>query len=140
VTAAVEHYENCNDDKLLMDQHPDSSSVLSLKPQDVSGAATALHPGGWLTEDNIVAETTLWTDEGTTSKHSLEPRRASSAHPQLFTMARQYRTSCDYSMLLSVICALDRRAPSSSRSTSTATTGRPSLSSSSTVRSRSLTA
>ena len=93
-TAAVEHYENCNDDNLLMDQHPSSSDVLGLQQQDASGALTALHPGGWLTEDNVVAETTFWTDGGTTSKHSLEPRRACSAHPQLFTIARQYRTSC----------------------------------------------
>jgi len=93
-TAAVEHYENCNDDGFLTDQHPASSKVLGLKPQDVSGALTVLHPGGWLTEDNVVAETTFWTDGGTTSKHSLEPRRASSANPQLFTIARQYSMSC----------------------------------------------
>ena len=93
-TAAVEHYENCNDDSFLTDQHPASSKVLGLKPQDVSGALTALHPGGWLTDDNVVAETNLWKDGGTTSKHSLKPRRASSAHPQFFTIARQYRTSC----------------------------------------------
>jgi len=146
----VEHYENYNDDNFLMDQNPASSNVLGLKPQEVSGALTALDPGDWLTEDNVVAETTFWTDGGTTSKHSLEPRRASSARPELFTIARQYRTSCavgagNYDLVrlinfLSVICALARRAPSSSRSTSTPTTGRPPLSSPPTARSISLTA
>jgi len=82
-TAEVEHYENCNHDNLRAHRHPASITVLGLKPQDVPGALTALHPGNWLTEDNIVAETTFWT------------RRASSAHPQLFTLARQYRKSCE---------------------------------------------
>ena len=90
----MEHYENCNDDNLLMDQHPSSSDVLGLQQQDASGALTELHPGGWLTDDNIVAETYFWTDGGITSRHSLEPRRASLAHPQLFTVSLQYRTSC----------------------------------------------
>ena len=145
----MEHYENCNYENFLMERHPASSNVLGPKPQDVPGALAALHPGGWLTEDSIVAETTFWTDGGTTSEHSLEPRRASSAHLQLFTIAHQYRKSCaagagNHDLLLiiylSVICALVRRAPSSSPSTSTTTTGRPPLYSPPTVLSRALTA